>query len=46
MYYNIGALMIRVGFWGLLYYTIVTIRNPQNSIGNNDVGLYVTFDNS
>ena len=29
---NIVALMIRTGFWG--HYTILTIRNPQNSIGN------------
>ena len=29
--FNIGALMIRIGFWGPLYYKI--IWNPQNSIG-------------
>ena len=28
--------MIRMGFWMVLgaYYTIVIVRNPQNSIGN------------
>ena len=30
--HDIGALIIRIGFWGPLDY--VTIRNPQNSIGN------------
>ena len=25
---NIGALMIRIEFWGPLYYTINIIRNP------------------
>ena len=29
---NIGALIIRIRFWGP--YNIVIIRNPQNSIGN------------
>ena len=29
---NIGALIIRIGFWG--YYTIVIIRSHQKSIGN------------
>ena len=27
----VGALIIRIGFWG--HYTIITIRNQQNSIG-------------
>ena len=32
---NIGALIIRIGFWGpLYYYTIIIIRSPHNSIGN------------
>ena len=30
---NVGALIITIHFWGPLY-TIVIIRNPQNSIGN------------
>ena len=30
---NIGALRIRIGFWGPLYYTIFIIRNPQNYEG-------------
>ena len=29
---NIGALMIRRAFWG--YYTILTIRSPDDSIGD------------
>ena len=29
---NVGALIIRIGFWDPLYYLI--IRKPQNSIGN------------
>ena len=29
---NIGALVIRIGFWA--QYTIVIIRHPQNGIGN------------
>ena len=28
----IGALIIRIGFWGPLFFVI--IRNPQDSIGN------------
>ena len=32
---NIGALIIRTRFWGPLYYTIVIIRNLQNSIGSD-----------
>ena len=31
--HHIGALIIRTGFWGPLYYNY-TIRNPQDSIGN------------
>ena len=31
-FYNIGALLIRMGFWG--HSTIITIRSPQNSICN------------
>ena len=27
---NIGALIIRIGFWGPLYFFI--IRNPRNSV--------------
>ena len=31
---NIGPLIIRIGLWGpLSHYTIIMIRNPQNSIG-------------
>ena len=31
---SIGALIIRIGFWGILvYYAILIIRNPHNSIG-------------
>ena len=30
--FNIGALMIRIGFWG--HYVILVIRSLQNSIGN------------
>ena len=37
--FNIGALIIRIGFWGA-YHTIVIIRNPQNSIGNYISALY------
>ena len=29
---DVGAFIIRLGFWG--HYTIIIIRNPQNSIGN------------
>ena len=29
---NIGAFIIRIGFWGPLYYII--IRSPQKSVGN------------
>ena len=29
----IGALIIRIGVFGA-HYTIIVIRNPQNSIGN------------
>ena len=29
---NIGALIIRIGFWA--HYTISIIRNPQNNVGN------------
>ena len=30
---NVGALIIRIGFGGLLYYNvIITIRKPQNPI--------------
>ena len=32
--FNIGALIIRIGFWGPLYYIYIIIRNPGNSIGN------------
>ena len=31
--FNLGALIIRIGFWGPLYYILI-IRNHQNSIGN------------
>ena len=37
--YNIGALRTRIGFWEK-YYTIIIIRNTQNSIGNY-LGPYV-----
>ena len=30
---NIGALMIRIGVWGVCY-AIIRLRNHQNSIGN------------
>ena len=30
---NIGASIIRIGFWGI-YYTVMIIRNPQNNVGN------------
>ena len=30
--FNIGALIIRIGHWGPLYYNC--IKEPQNSIGN------------
>ena len=30
--YKTGALIIRIGFWS--HFTIVTIRSPQNSVGN------------
>ena len=30
--YNIGALIIRIGFWGPLYYNYK--KEPQTSIGN------------
>ena len=29
---NIGALIVRIGFGA--HYTIITIRSPQNGIGN------------
>ena len=29
---NIEALIMRIGFWG--HYTIIIIRNHENSIGN------------
>ena len=32
--YNIGALTVRIGCWGPLYYDMILIRNPQNSIGS------------
>ena len=28
-----GALITRIGFSGQIYYTVLIIRNPQNSIG-------------
>ena len=31
---TIGALIIGIGFWGPLYYSIAIIRNHPNSIGN------------
>ena len=36
---NIGALIIRIGFGA--HYTIIILRNPQNSIGNY-LGGYIT----
>ena len=39
---NVGALIIRIGFWG--GYTKVIIRNPQNSIGNS-LGPYIGMMN-
>ena len=36
---NIGALTLKIGFWGPLYYSY-SIRNPQNSIGH-DLGPYI-----
>ena len=39
---NIGALLIRMGFWGRAHYTVVIIRNPKkNGIGNS-LGPYST----
>ena len=37
----IGVLIIRRGFWGP-FYTLVLIRNPQNSIGNC-LGTYIRY---
>ena len=37
---NIGALIVRIGSW--VYYTIIIIRNHQNSIGNYQ-GPFFTF---
>ena len=44
------GLIIRVGFWGTLYDTIITIndtliiiRSPQKSIGNNFRPFYSNF---
>ena len=37
----IGALIIRMGFRGILYYIII-IRSPENSIGNY-LGPYITL---
>ena len=31
---KIGALIVRIGFWGRLRYIILVTRNPKNSIGN------------
>ena len=28
---NIGALIVRIGFWGIIYYEFY--KEPQNSIG-------------
>ena len=40
--HNIGAFIIRIGFWGILYF-IVIMRNPsKNSIGNY-LGPYSTL---
>ena len=36
----LGALIVRIGFWG--YYTVIITRNPQNSIGNGCMGGYST----
>ena len=36
---NSGALIIRIGFWGLLFFCNFIVRNPQNSIGNS-IGPY------
>ena len=36
---SIGALLIRIGFWGPLYYNY-TREPPQNSIGNRLRPLY------
>ena len=31
--HNIGALISRIGFWGVLYYNFIIVkRNPQNNI--------------
>ena len=39
-YYNVGALIIRIGFWGPLYYNYD--KEPQNSIGNY-LGPYIKY---
>ena len=31
---NMGALIIALGFWGILYYNPIRTKNPQKSIRN------------
>ena len=38
---SVGTLIIRTGFLGMLYHTII-VRSPQNSVGN-DEGHHLRF---
>ena len=38
---NIGAKISRIGFWGM-YFSIVTVRNPQKCTGNYE-GPYIKY---